>query len=234
MRDTVRAQYPYTTVADCISRFINIKQRTQKSGDPESLLEYVKRFKHERDVVKQMLGDRFLDTFVESTAVYKDLPNNNQRAAAQKKLKEEAFAAFASLLLLKGADSDRYAGLLKHLNLQYSLGQDQFPKTLSEAVDALERHKPDQSYYDKLNRQREKSRKDKDKSKDRERPSPNETSFAQQQKQSIFCYCCGSKAHKSDKCPERNTKPKAEWFHNRAMAHYQEEEINEEDDNNHT
>jgi hypothetical protein len=47
MHDTVRAQYPLVSMTDALGRLINVRQQ-----DNESLLDYVKRFKQLRNVVK--------------------------------------------------------------------------------------------------------------------------------------------------------------------------------------
>ena len=49
------------------------------------------------------------------------------------------------------------------------------------------------------------------------------TSFAQLTKGKIFCYCCGSPDHKSDKCSEKDSRPKDKWFKNMMESHLQTE-----------
>ena len=47
MHDPIRAKYPYTSLTEALMRKLNIKQLEQ-----ESLIDYMKRFKQSRDVLK--------------------------------------------------------------------------------------------------------------------------------------------------------------------------------------
>ena len=67
MHDTIQAQYPLVSITDALSRFINARQQ-----DQESLLEYVKRFKQMRNVVKSQIGNKMLEEFMEKQQPYKD------------------------------------------------------------------------------------------------------------------------------------------------------------------
>src|SRR5210317_1907553 len=53
-----------------------------------------------------------------------------------------------AFLLMRGADQARYRSLMKNLCEQFSLGNDQYTKTLVMATDVLSNHKLDQKYYD--------------------------------------------------------------------------------------
>ena len=61
MHDPIRAKYPYTSMMDVIGHMMNIKQMEHKG-----LLDYVKRFKQSRDIMKSHLGTGILDKFVEN------------------------------------------------------------------------------------------------------------------------------------------------------------------------
>ncbi len=65
MHDTVRARYLYTSMTEALSRLLHVKQ-----GDYEQLLDYVRRFKIARDVMKSIMGKDILDQFVENTQEY--------------------------------------------------------------------------------------------------------------------------------------------------------------------
>jgi hypothetical protein len=97
---------------------------------------------------------------------------------------------------------------LKGFVFQFSLGNDQYPKTLTTATDVLSNHKIDQKYY-------------------HERPtndetSSNATSFAQRHEHEMTCYCHGKKVHLSPECGKRNTIPHEQRHVNQAMQHLQE------------
>jgi hypothetical protein len=82
MHDPVRAQYPTASMTDALGRLVNIKQQ-----DHESLLDYVRRFKQQRDIVKSQIGNKFLDEFVDNQPLYQAASTSEE----QKKMKDEAY-----------------------------------------------------------------------------------------------------------------------------------------------
>ena len=62
MHDPIRAKYPFASLTEAISRILNLKQ-----NENEGLLDYVKRFKESRDIMKSHVGTGILDRFVENT-----------------------------------------------------------------------------------------------------------------------------------------------------------------------
>jgi hypothetical protein len=67
MHDPMRAKYPFASLTEAISRMLNLKQ----SDENEGLLDYVKRFKESRDIMKSHVGTGILDKFVENTLEYR-------------------------------------------------------------------------------------------------------------------------------------------------------------------
>ena len=67
MHDPIRAKYPFASPTEAITRILNIRQM-----ENEGLLEYVKRFKESRDIMKTHIGTDILDKFVENTKDYQD------------------------------------------------------------------------------------------------------------------------------------------------------------------
>jgi hypothetical protein len=67
MHDPIRAKYPFASLTEAISRMLNLKQI-----DEEGLLDYVKRFKESRDIMKSHIGTDILDKSVENTLEYRD------------------------------------------------------------------------------------------------------------------------------------------------------------------
>ena len=63
-----------------------------------------------------------------------------------------------AFLLLRGSDQNKYGSMIKGLAQQFSLGNDQYPKTIIAATDVLSTHKIDQKYFDNQKKEREKSR----------------------------------------------------------------------------
>src|SRR5210317_1239889 len=142
MHDAVRAQYPYIAMTDGLTRLLNIKQQ-----ENEVLLDYVKRFKQTRDVTKSQIGTRLLDTFIEYQEDYVNETDDDEK----KTMKTEAYEKWMAYLLIKGSDPTKYGMLQKNLTSQFSLGNDQYPKTITATTDVLSNHKIDQKFYDKGN-----------------------------------------------------------------------------------
>jgi len=216
MNTTVRSQWQFTTFWQVYDRLRECKQY-----DNEALIEYVKRFKQMKDVFLTYMTEDFVMPFVERQFNRNiDIENVNQNdnnegsdditATNTSKIVTATAGcemAFATLLL-QNADKNKYGSLLKDLNKQFSLGHNQFPKTISAAVDVLSQHPFDQKFHDNKRKQKENKTKDD--------PSPSETSFNQNRVE-VTCDCCGKKGHHSNKCFKKNKIPKNEWFINKKV-----------------
>ncbi len=226
-QDPVRAQYPFVSMTNSLVNFLNIQQH-----ENENLLDYVKRFKQLRDIMKSQLGSHFLDHFVEHLPLYVEETDTDKK----QEMKNNALEPFLAYQLLKSSDQTKYGSLLSKLQSQYSLGLDQYPKTLNAAVDALSNHKYDPKFYEKLTKNREKARAEK-KSENSSRNNSNEgtgssnVSFAQQGKGPI-CYCCGTKGHTPKTCNKVNTIPKDQWWINKAVQNYTENKSQSDQNDN--
>jgi hypothetical protein len=136
MYNTIRAQSPMAVMTEAILRLINIKQQE----DP--LLDYVKRFKQQRDILVSQIGKRFLDNFVEHLEEYR-LESDQGK---QNDLKKAAFNRWMAYLVMNGADQTKYGSILKQMVAQFSMGVDRYPKTLEVAVDVLTEHRFDAEF----------------------------------------------------------------------------------------
>ena len=103
MHQPVRSSYPYEVVAEGLQRIVNMKQYKK-----ENLVQYTERFKHEKSVIKTILGTNFLDKFVESTKEFQDLSDDKEK----KKLKAEAFEKWMAVLYIKNSDQRKYGSCL--------------------------------------------------------------------------------------------------------------------------
>jgi len=218
-QDTVRAQYPYLSMWTALRRLITMRQ-----FDDESILDFVKRFKQQRDIVKSHIGKKFLDEFVEHTENYR----NENDPAKKAKMKDGAFDRAMAVLLMDTADKNKYGTLMRGYISQYSMKNDQYPETVRDAVDVLSNHKIDQRYYDlKKKRRDERQNQDDDRS-----TATTETNLAQRGRESrqVTCYCCGKKGHTSDKCSKRDEIPRNEWAINRAVNNMMSENEDNDDD----
>ena len=123
-------------------------------------------------------------------------------------LLDNSYEHLGAYVLLHGADRAKYGNLMKGFVNQFLLKNKQYPKTLSDAVDALSNHPFDQGYYDRKKKRKEEAKKRGQKDKEEK-----ETSF--KQAGTKFCYCCGDPGHLSPKCPKKDTTPREEWVVNR-------------------
>jgi len=116
---------------------------------------------------------------------------------------EERMMAY---VFIKNADQARYGSLFRYLNEQKALGNDQFPKTVMAAVQAISNRPLD-------NRNKKKDSGKLDKSYSGKSDEKVDLSF-NQSKSNITCYCCGENSHTAYKCPIKNDIPPKNWFKN--------------------
>ena len=67
MNDPEKSRYPYASLTEAMARIVNIKQH-----DRENLLDYSKRFKQAKDILKSHVGTNLLDGFIENLPEYRD------------------------------------------------------------------------------------------------------------------------------------------------------------------
>jgi hypothetical protein len=120
----------------------------------------------------------------------------------------KAFQLFMAFLYLDNSDNQKYGSLLSGLQTQQSLGNNQYPKTITEAKNVLSNHR-----FDSVGRTRQPgSKKETDQEADKEEKL--EISFVQMEGK---CYCCAKGGHKLPQCRHKK-KPKEEWAINVAKA----------------
>ena len=196
MHTPMRALYPQLGLIETFARFLNMRQ-----DEKEDILTYMERFKGERQVLKSLIGSKFLEEFTKNTPEYKALGSDSK---AQTKLIEDSFEIFSTAVFLRGANQRKYGSLLEGYRGQYAGGRNHYPTTLLTAVDALRTHKTD----DKKKLKDVQKKNDKYTSKDE---GTGENSFAQNASERR-CYACGDKEHMLDTCPVRDDIPRSKWF----------------------
>ena len=214
MHETARARYPYASVTDAFTRLLNMKQM-----EHENLLDYVKRFKQNRDVLKSHVGSEILYKFIENTTEYQ----GETDVEKQKELKKEGLNKWMGYLLMRGSDHGKYGSLMLGLSSQYSMGHDQYPKDIVAATDVLSSHKFDNKV------EKQKGQKSDDENSNASTIASTETSFAQTRGK-IICYCCGKQGHTAPQCPMKNKIPKSEWAIRKAELHMQSVSEDDQDD----
>ena len=218
MHDPSRKQFPFATVNRMYWRVLGCKQQ-----EDEDLTDYTKRFINEMNAFESTIGKNTMNDFI------KQLPDyTNGTDEAKANLLQIAHPSWMTYTYLNNADKSKYGSLLATLAESFSLGTDNYPKTITAATDALSAHPFDQAWRDKKKKQRQQAQQSNqsNRSSNQQQPQPAEsqaTSFAQSGT-GPTCYCCGQKGHKSVDCPKKDSTPKAQWYIKRAMNHLQEAE----------
>ncbi|MGC8483975.1 MAG: C2HC-type zinc finger protein, partial [Thermodesulfobium sp.] len=156
------------------------------------------------------MGTELLDQFAEYQEEFKSLTTN----ADEKKYKEEFFEAWMAYLVIRGSDQSKYGSLTANFVQQYSLGNDQYPRTIEMATDVLSQHRFDSKFYENqkkhyVHRQNEKAVED----------GVGAASFAQKDKsKDLVCFICGKPGHRSPQCPDKDSIPRNQWAIKKAMA----------------
>ena len=220
--DPVRAQYPMQSMLDALRRWVNYKQT-----ENQSIHDYYNEFKQHRDVVVGHLGKRFLDEFVEHTEEYRNATDANE----QDRLKKNAFDALQALMIIDGADRNKYGSVIRDLVSDYSKQNDQYPRKPETSLDILSNHKWDSKFFELKKKAKEARSRIQN---DQDDNSTQASSFAQNSSK-VTCHCCGKKGHYAPDCTKRDVIPREEWFVTKMMNHWQETmEGGNDNDNNET
>ena len=130
------------------------------------------------------------------------------------KCKWKAYQQFIAFLYMENADKLKYGSLLTGLQRQISLGNNQYPQSITEANNVLRNHK-----FDNGNRAKHQAIKRETVNENSTEESP-EMSFSQLDGK---CYCCGKVGPKSPNCRWKD-KPKTEWVINKLRNQQQQQQ----------
>ena len=117
----IRATYPMMSLADVMSLLVNLRQKENKD-----LLNYLERFKEERNIAKIQPGKHFLDSSIKNTTEYIKLEKDTERYAA----KEAAFTKFMAVLFVQGSNCKIDGKLIEDFRTRYLIGNDEYTKKL--------------------------------------------------------------------------------------------------------
>jgi hypothetical protein len=188
-------QYNMSIVLDSIRGLINTKQK-----EGELLQDWTKRFRIARDLLESHLGRPLIIKKIAESLPEYDVSD----PVSIRKCQEKTFEKFLAYFYLENADRTKYGSLLNGLNTQQLLGNNQYPKSVTEANNVLSNHRMDNPAKMK----REQDDKFKQKAKDEE-SKEQEINLSFAQLEGKF-YCCGKPGHHSPTCCYKN-KLREEW-----------------------
>jgi Reverse transcriptase (RNA-dependent DNA polymerase) len=204
-------RYEMSIILDALRALINLKQK-----ENETLQEYTKRFKTSRDVLESHIGGPIeLTKFMKNMKDYDKSDNEKVE-----KCRKQAFQQFLAFTYLDNSDKAKYGSLFTGLQTQQSLGNNQYPRTITEANNVLSSHRFDNPGK----KTQEKPEKTKEGGTNNKKEEMPEMSFAMLEGK---CYCCGKGGHKSPACRYKD-RPKEEWAINKAKVKEQSHVNNEQ------
>ena len=115
---------------------------------------------------------------------------------------------------MENADQGKYGSLITGLQTQKSLGTDQYPTTLADAIEVLSNCPFDKGWSNNYKKKKRDENNNNNKQENNDEEQPVLTMAQIEGK----CYCCGSPKHRSNKCPERTTRAREDWVINKAAA----------------
>ena len=144
-----KSKYEMAAVHATMKAFLTTRQK-----DAESLIDYSRRFKAARDVLTSHLGGPIILTkfVMQMTGYTPDEMGDNVR------LIDEAYDQFVAYSFMEGADKSKYGEMMLTLEDQYSLKNNQYLKTLEDAITALKLHKFDEKYHEDKQKKKRKGR----------------------------------------------------------------------------
>ena len=113
-----------------------------KQEENEDLTIHTKRLKQANDTFKQLVGEEWMNLFVEHTMEC----TSTTDATEQAKLKKEGPEKFAAFLHMKSSKVRKCGGPPSNLKEQCKSGSNQCPKMLRKVNDALTIHKWDNAW----------------------------------------------------------------------------------------
>jgi hypothetical protein len=176
-------------ILDAIRALITCKQK-----EKENLQVYTKRIKTSRDVLDSHMGGPIKLT-----------------KSKIEKCHIKAYQQFLAFLYIDNIDRAKYGSPLNGLQTQISLGNNQYPVSITEANNVLSSHQFDMTNKAKFQMVK------KDSDNRRSTEEQPEFSFAQLEGR---CYCCFKQGHKSPSC-QYKAKPKEQWAMNKAKQRKQ-------------
>ena len=171
--------------------------------------------------MQDTVGEDILHTFVETTSEFQKETDD----AKKDKLKDESFNKWTTYLFLSNSDQKKYGSLMKTFRTQYSLGQNQYCKSITRAGDVLTNNSWDASYKENIKKKKQQRQEKKEK----ENKDEEEKQFAQTKaKKDPTCFCCGGN-HYASKCDKKDSIPKDEWAVRKGLQMFNKDADNKDE-----
>ena len=147
MTTSDETDWEFFTLWESIRKFVNCVQ-----SNTETPNEFRKRFEEKSKVVEALLGDNFLDSFIQTTQGYEIIPGSGVdgiESDAQLHYKTKAWEMFLANGMLYNSDRARYQSRIDAMNAAYMVvhqdyGQRMtYPTTVHNVTETLNRHKHD-------------------------------------------------------------------------------------------
>ena len=165
--------------------------------------------------------------YISKTEKYKALSDEDKKTELQK----GSFKTWCTYVFLKNSDHNKYGSLKRNLQIQYALGNDQYPSTVSKMTDVLTNHSWDDKYAVAEKKRKEKptgtTNANTTSTVTRDSTTPTEgvtlcttptegvtllTQKEKEEKQKLAkCFCCGEKGHYSPQCPKIDEIEHKDW-----------------------
>ena len=186
------SRYEMATIFDALKNYVNCKQKEQGK---ESLLDYTRRFKLSREILTSHMGGPFvLNKYVEETYVV----TPSRSSAEHKQLNEEADEKLAAYMYMVNSDQNKYGAMLKNLNSQKSLKNDQYPSTVLDAHNVLSNHVQEKTFKKETPPQKTEE-------------EAKALAFAQAKLNGNTCFVCGKKGCYVNVCPQKDNVEYKDW-----------------------
>ena len=118
-----------------------------KQKDEENLQEYAHQFETAEEIFCLHMGGPFLiPNLVQKEADFDEFGD----VEVNQQCMNDVYERFLAFIFMQQSDHDKYGTLLKTLNAQHSLHNNQYPKTVSEASNVLSNHKHDPECHEKM------------------------------------------------------------------------------------
>ena len=130
MHTSMKAKYLPLTLIEVLYSFLNLKQ-----GENEVLLDYLGRFKSERNVMLNLFGKKMLDGFAENTPEYLALTFGD--TVGQANVKKKALNNFLAMLFLRNVDKDRFGDMLVDYRKEFANKENKYPQSVANMMDVM-------------------------------------------------------------------------------------------------